>query len=57
MQKLRPCVTPLGWQKAARWLLVVVLLDALTGTAKRLDLDSFVFLSNLTVEGRNGFLL
>ena len=37
--------------------LVVVLLDALTGTAKRLDLDSFVFLSNLTVEGRNGFLL
>ena len=30
--------------KAARWLSVVVLLDALTSTAKRLNLEFFCFL-------------
>ena len=42
-------------KRYAPWLAkatsVVVLLDALTSTAKRLNLDSFIFLSNLTVEG------
>ena len=50
-------VTP---KRYAPWLAkaasVVVLLDALTGTAKRLNLDSFVLLSNLTVEGEKWIL-
>ena len=48
-------------KRYAPWLAkaapVVVLLDALTCAAKRLNLDSFVLLSNLTVEGEKWVLV